>query len=309
MLKVLLIGGTGTVGREVVRRLNGRGVVPRVMTRRAGALTGGADPGVGVAGSPVGPGQHAIQAEYVPGDLADPASLTVPFRDIERVFLLTPLVPDEEALGLAAVEAARAAGVERLVFQHIHRAEACPAAPHFQSKIRIAKAVRDSGIPFTLVSPSNFFQNDLMFREALLGDGLYPQPIGTVGVSAVDVRDIAEAVVTSLLEPGHEGREYPLVGPDALTGPGIAAIWSSQLGRPIRYAGDDLGHFAREAGRSMPGWLVEDLVIMYRCFQEQGLRASETELSVVRGLLGRRPRDFDSFAAETARGWGIMAGA
>jgi uncharacterized protein YbjT (DUF2867 family) len=76
-------------------------------------------------------------------------------------------------------------------------------------------------------------QNDLMFRDALKG-GVYPQPIGSVGVTMVDIRDIADAAAAELLRRERASHPLPratieLVGPDTLTGAGIAAIWASVL--------------------------------------------------------------------------------
>ena len=99
-MRVLVIGGTGTVGREIVPRLRERGVETRVLTRF--------------------PEKHrADGVEYVGGDLEEPASLATAFEDIRRVYLLTPLHPREAGLGLAAIAAARAAGVQRIVLQTV----------------------------------------------------------------------------------------------------------------------------------------------------------------------------------------------
>jgi hypothetical protein len=53
----------------------------------------------------------------------------------------------------------------------------------------------------------------------------------------------------------------------------------------------------------LPDWMVGGLAMMYRRFQEHGLVASEEELAQMRDLLGREPRAFDAFAAETATRW------
>jgi uncharacterized protein YbjT (DUF2867 family) len=63
---------------------------------------------------------------------------------------------------------------------------------------------------------------------------IYPQPIGHVGLSRVDVRDIAEAAAISLTSSGHEGETYDLVGPELQTGESTAKVWSEPLKRPIK---------------------------------------------------------------------------
>jgi uncharacterized protein YbjT (DUF2867 family) len=282
-MKVLVIGGTGMVGGQVVRCLLARGDRARVLTRsaaKAGSLPEG--------------------AEGVVGDLADPSSLLRPLDGVDGVFLATPLDPEERSRGLAAVWAVRAAGVGRLVYMSVHRLEDGAHIPHFGSKLPIEEAVRSSGLPFTILRPNNFFQNDLMFQEAIGAYGVYPQPIGSVGLSRVDVRDIASAAVNALTGPGHDGQTYPLVGADVLTGDATAAFYSRHLGRQVRYGGDDLDAWAEQARAALPDWLVRDLRTMYEHFQHQGLVATDADLAAVRRALGREPRRFDDFAAELA---------
>jgi uncharacterized protein YbjT (DUF2867 family) len=285
-MSTLVIGGTGTVGGHVVRRLLERGETPRVMTR-----------------SPEKFVSLPADCDVVVGDLARPETLPAALAGIERVVLITALSPTEFEEGSAAVAAARKAGVRLLVFLSVHKVESCPEAPHFKSKIDIEKAIAASGIPYTVVMPNNFFQNDLWYQQALMEYGVYPQPLGSAGLSRVDVRDIGEAIVTALSEAGHEGQRYPLVGPDVLTGPETTAIWSRHLGREVRYGGDDLEAWAAQARAAMPEWLVDDLKIMYHHFQTQGLEAGAADLERQAQILGHPPRRFEDFVAETAAAW------
>jgi uncharacterized protein YbjT (DUF2867 family) len=285
-MSTLVIGGTGTVGGNVVRRLVERGETPRVMTRSPEKF----------ASLPAG-------CELVVGDLTRSEALTNAFAGVERLVLITALSPTEAVEGSAAVAAAQKAGVGLLVFLSVHNVESCPLAPHFKSKIDIEKKIEASGIPFTVVMPNNFFQNDLMFQQALLEYGVYPQPLGSLGTSRVDVRDIAEAIVTALSEAGHAGHRYPLVGPDVMTGSATAAIWARHLGREVRYGGDDLEAWAAQSRAYLPEWLIEDLVIMYGHFQKNGLVASAADFERQALILGHPPRRFEDFVAETSAAW------
>jgi uncharacterized protein YbjT (DUF2867 family) len=285
-MSTLVIGGTGNVGGGVVRRLLERGETPRVMTRSPEKF----------ASLPAG-------CEVVVGDLTRPETLPPALAGVERLVLITALSPTEAEEGSAAVAAARKAGVRLVVFLSVHDVESCPEAPHFKSKIDIEKQIVASGIPSVVVMPNNFYQNDLFYQQALTEYGVYPQPLGPLGTSRVDVRDITEAIVTALSDPGHEGQRYPLVGPDVLTGPETTAIWSRHLGREVRYGSDDLVAWAAQSRAYMPEWLVDDLVIMYRHFQNHGLRASAADFAQQARILGHPPRRFEDFAAETAAAW------
>jgi uncharacterized protein YbjT (DUF2867 family) len=282
-MELLVIGGTGTVGGEVVRGLLGRGDRVRVLTRSAAKARS----------LPEG-------AEGAIGDLADPPSLQRPLAGVDGVFLATALDPEETKHGVAAVEAVGAAGVGRLVYMSVHKLDEGAHIPHFGSKLPIEAAVRESGVPFTILRPNNFFQNDLQIRDAIAAFGVYPHPIGSVGLSRVDVRDIAQAAVNALTQPGHEGQTYALVGPDVLTGEATAAVYSRLLGREVRYGGDDLDAWAEQVRGALPDWLVRDLRTMFEHFQRHGLVATDADLASVRRALGREPRRFEDFAAELA---------
>jgi hypothetical protein len=93
------------------------------------------------------------------------------------------------------------------------------------------------------------------------------------------------------------------VGPDVLTATDTAAIWGRHLGREVRYAGNGLEAWALQSKALMAEWLIEDLRIMYRFFQEKGLRASEADLRQQAKVLAHPPRRFDDFAQETAASW------
>ncbi|HMB91669.1 MAG TPA: NmrA family NAD(P)-binding protein [Rhodothermales bacterium] len=280
-MKTLIIGGTGTVGSRTVHALLERGIDVRVMTRSEDKIDA----------LPEG-------AEGIVGDLEAPDTLPAAFDGVDSLFLIAPVSPNETEQGLAGVEAAQEAGIEKIVYMSVAMPDGSERIPHFRSKIPVEDAVRDSGIGFTIVRPNNFFQNDLWITNAILQYGIYPQPIGSAGLNRVDVRDIAEVVARALTQSGHEGKTYGLHGPDVLTGPDCAAIYSRHLGREIRYGGDNLEAWAEQASNMMPNWLVEDMVIMYEYFQQHSMQATDEELAELTDVLGRSPRSYDTFVAE-----------
>lgn len=285
-MNVLCLGGTGTVGSEVVARLVERGVSVRCMTR-SDEVAGTAADGV----------------SYVKGDLEGPASLGPVFEGVDRLHLLTPMHPNESGLGLSAVEAAANSGVGRIVLHSVHRVDEAPQVPHFASKVRMLEAIEASGLPWVTIEPNNYYQNDYWLKDPILQMGIYPSPTGSVGLSRVDVRDIADATANALLDDGHEGTRYPLVGPEALTGADMAAAWSRGLGREIHYVGDDLDAWEEASRAMLPEWMVEDLRIMFAHFLEHGLRATEEDLALQARALGHAPRRFDDFVVETVEMW------
>ncbi len=283
-MKVLVIGGTGTVGSAVVAELRARGHEPHVMTRSADKAR-----------------QLPAGTAHVVADLADPATLPAAFSGMDGAFLLAPVAQNETAQALAAVEAAKAARIGRLTYLSVVMPPGSEVIPHFASKLPVEQAIQASGIPWTILRPNNFFQNDLWFRDAITKFGVYPQPIGPRGLNRVDVRDIAEAAVSAFSR--EVGGIFPLNGPRGLTGDDTARIYSEQLGRPVRYGGDNLDVWAQQVSTVYPVWMVDDLRIMYDYFIRYGAHASGRDFAAQQALLGHAPRGFEAFVAETVHQW------
>jgi uncharacterized protein YbjT (DUF2867 family) len=284
-MNVVVTGGTGTVGSQVVRELVTRGASVKVVTR---------DP----AKAKLPAGATAIQ-----GNLGEPESVRRVFDGADAVFLLNVVSPTESHEGLLPVTAMRHARPQRLVYLSVQNADGAAWLPHFGAKVGIEEAIKRSGIPYTILRPNNFYQNDYFAKDVLLNMGVYPQPIGSAGVSRVDVRDIAEAAAITLLTSGHEGQSFDVAGPEAHTGESTAQVWARALGRPIVYGGDDLDAWEKQALNYMPAWGAFDFRYMYEFFQQNGLKASAEAIERLTRLLGHAPRSFGAFAAETAAAW------
>jgi uncharacterized protein YbjT (DUF2867 family) len=285
-MKVLVVGGTGTVGSLVARELLARGVEVSVLTRSAEKS-----------------GKLPTGIRGVTGDLLDPKTVRSVFAGQDGVFLLNPVSVTEAHEGLMAVNGIRMAGVRRLAYLSVQNVDAAPHLPHFGSKIAVEIALKASGVPWTILRPNHYYQNDYWLKDALLKFGVYAQPIGGVGISRVDVRDIAEAAAIALTAEGHEGQTYNLVGPQFWTGAGAAEAWGRALGKPIAYAGDDLDAWETQSLQYLPPWMVFDLRLMFAFFQKSGLKATAADIDRLTKLLGHAPRSFEDFAAETASAW------
>ena len=282
-MSYLILGGTGTVGSQVVKVLRDRGDSVRVVTRSPEKL----DEGV----------------EAVEADMTDPASFEGKFSGSSALFLLNPVSQTELQEGLFALEEAKRAGMEHIVYLSVQDVQKGPHLPHFASKIAMEAALHKSGIDYTVLRPSNFYQNDYWFQEAIVEHGVYPQPLGSIGVSRVDVRDIAEAAANAFHDHAHRNETYALVGPEPLTGPDCARIWGEALDREIAYGGDDLDAWEEQAKEMLPAWMVYDFRLMYEVFQEQGLAATRRQLDETRAVLHGEPRSFSDFAEETSEQW------
>ena len=123
------------------------------------------------------------------------------------------------------------------------------------------------------------------------------------GISAVDVRDIAEAAAVALTAAGHLGKTYNLNGPEVLSGPAIASIWSRLLGKEVKYPGENMDGFEAQMRQQAPAWSAFDLRMMFQGYLERGFVAEPGDIETLTRLLGHPPRRYEDFARETARKW------
>src|SRR5712671_4794967 len=148
-LTVLVTGATGKQGGHLVGELLARGHTIRALTRK-----------------PESPAAAALAERgvtIVPGDFEDEQSLERAARGVDTVFAMaTPFEAGEKAEtrdGINIVRAASAAGVAHLVYSSVAGADRATGIPHFDSKFEVEKALRRSGVPFTIVAPVFFMEN------------------------------------------------------------------------------------------------------------------------------------------------------
>src|ERR1700676_3997439 len=283
-MKILVAGGTGGGGSEVVKELQKRDADIRLL--------------VGKNAAPFATG---VQAAI--GDLLHPVSVEKAMDGVDKLYLLNAVLPDELTQGLIAYDLAKKLKLRHVVYHSVFRVEHFKDVPHFASKLAIESALREFDVPFTIIRPNYFIQNDATLKDALTKTGIYPMPLGQVGISAVDIRDIAEAAAIALTSDGHFGKTYNLNGPEVLSGPKIAPIWSGVLGKEIRYSGDDMDAFEAQMRKTAPSWSAFDIRMMFEGYLERGFIAEDGELETLTELLGHAPRRYEDFARETLLKW------
>ena len=285
-MKVLVTGGTGRVGSEVIKELVKRDVSVRALVRKEDAST-----------------KMPEGVESVRGDLLDPVSVRNALDGVDKLYLLNAVVADELTQGLIAYDLAKKLKLKQIVYHSVFKAEEFKDVPHFASKLAMESALREFNLPFTIIRPNYFFQNDVSLKDALMKAGMYPMPLGTPGVSAVDTRDIGEAAAIALTSGDHLGKTYNLNGPEILSGKKIASIWGGVLGKEIKYPGEDLDSFEETMRQSAPSWSAFDIRMMFQGYLERGFAAEDGDIETLTKLLGHPPRRYEDFAKETVDGW------
>jgi uncharacterized protein YbjT (DUF2867 family) len=287
-MKILVIGGTGHVGSEVVKELQKRKADIRLLVRKDDISI---SPGV----------------EKAVGDLLDPVSVQKAMEGVDKLYLLNAVLPDELTQGLIAYDLAKKLKLSHVVYHSVFRVEHFKDVPHFASKLAIENALKEFDVPFTILRPNYFSQNDATLKEPLTKAGIYPMPLGDVGVSVVDVRDIAEAAAIVLTSGEHSGKTYNLNGPEVVSGPKAASIWGEVLGKKIQYTGHNMDAFEEQMRKKAPSWSAFDIRMMFEGYLERGFVAEDGDLETLTTILGHAPRRYEDFARETFLQWQEMS--
>ncbi|MBB3383857.1 MULTISPECIES: NmrA/HSCARG family protein [unclassified Rhizobium] len=286
-MTILVTGATGRVGHHVVDQLVKRGAKVRVLTR---------DPSK--ANVPAG-------VEVAQGDLLDIDALRSAFHGVSTLFLLNAVTSDEFAQAIITLNIAREAGIERVVYLSVFEADRAVNVPHFAVKFGAERMLVQMGFSATILRPTYFIDNELMIKDVILNHGVYPMPIGSKGVAMVDARDIAEVAAIELIRRDQAPGKLPietinLVGPDTLTGPDIAKIWSDLLGRPVVYGGDDPSGFEQNMASFMPKWTAYEMRLMAERYVSDGMIPETGDIERLTTILGRPLHSYRDFAAAIA---------
>ncbi|MBO9858858.1 MULTISPECIES: NmrA family NAD(P)-binding protein [Xanthomonas] len=284
-MSILVTGATGTVGSLVTQGLADAGTQVKALVRQQGKRS-----------FPAG-------VTEVVADLTDVASMRAALASVRTLFLLNAVTPDEVTQALIALNLAKEAGIERIVYLSVIHADTYTNVPHFTGKHTVERMIESLEIPATILRPAYFMQNEGMVQQTITEYGLYPMPIGAQGIAMIDARDIADIAVVELLRRDRADGPLPrvtldLVGPQALTGVDAAKVWSAALGREIAYAGDDVAAFEAQLAAYGPSWLAYDMRLMMAGIQRLGMHAAEGTVAQLQALLGRPLRTYEAFVRE-----------
>jgi uncharacterized protein YbjT (DUF2867 family) len=238
---IVVAGATGNVGREVARQLVEAGEQVRALTRDPAKAT-----------VPAG-------ATAVAGDLTDPATLGPALTGATALFLLSGYSPD-------VFTAARKAGVRRVVLMSGGSAETGDRTNAVAKyMIETEDALRESGLAWTMVRPRMFMTNTFQWLPQI-AEGVVRAPWPDAASAVVDPADIAAVAAVAaraLVSAEHEGREYPVTGPEALRPGERVQLLSQVLDRPLRYEAQPDDEARAEMSTQMPVEYVDAFFAFY----------------------------------------------
>ena len=280
---ILVTGATGLNGKELLRVLSASGVAVRALVRNPAKAEA-------IAALP--------NVEIVQGDMAHPETLAAGLRGVDRAMLISSSDPMMLDVQTNFIDAAKQAGVKHVVKLSGIMPELDSAFRFARMHGEIEKRLEASGMAFTHLRAGEFMP--AYFRQVpnITAKGAMFLPMEDARIASIDVGDIAEIAAKVLTGAGHEGKTYPLTGPQALTMTEVAEKLSAATGNTIRYVNVP-PEAARQAqiAAGMPPYLADAL---FELFAERRNGKEAKVWPDAERLLDRRPTSFDEFAKRNA---------
>ena len=284
---ILVTGATGNIGSEVVKELLSD--APDVSIKAAVRSS-----------QNVKKVKSDARVKVIQIDYNEPQTVREALNGVDKLFLLTPDVPNAADLASNVVIEAKKAGIKQIVKQSVMGAALEADVGTMRLHRQVEKFIEQSGIPFTFLRPNEFMQNFINFHSpSIKGNNAFYVPLEDAKVSLVDVRDIAGVAVKSLInEDKHKNKTYLITGPEALSYHQVAEILSNTTGRKINYVNISDGE-ARAAMKEigMSDWLINTVSELSEYFRKG--KASEIS-PAVEDVTGNKPISFSQFAKDYA---------
>lgn len=286
-LTILITAAAGQTGTRLTRHLVQRGVHVRgLVTRDSSAAQ-----------------LERLGATPFLGDLRDPVALRQAMAGVDKVYHIAPTLSyDEHAMGRLVLQAALAANVRHFVLHGV-------MAPYLQNinyhdaKEKIQWDLYRSGMPYSVLLPTNFMQNISWSWPTIARDGRWELPYDVDRrLTWVDLDDVAEAAAQVLTQPGHERGSYELCGTDAyLSRRDIAGMMTAELARPVEAVQVDADAYL-ERYRRNPFFArtsqqeLDQIREMFLDYDRYGMPAGNAK--VLSMLLGRPAGSYRQFLAK-----------
>ncbi len=254
---IAVTGATGQQGGAVARKLLAEGWKVRALTRDAN--------------KPAAQELASLGAELIPGDMENRAGLDAAFKGAYGIFSVQnfwlPNVGFEGEIrqGKNVADAAKAAGVQHLVFSSVGAAHRGMGQKHFESKWIIEQYIHSLDIPFTILRPAFFMENYNWSRAQVLNGTFVGMGLRLgKGLQSIAVEDIAAFVAFAFANPQQYISKTIELSGDELTESQIADTFTKVVGRPVKLTPPTPGGGRRSE---------EEMVAMFNFFNGEGYGA------------------------------------
>ena len=208
----------------------------------------------------------ALGMEVVAADYNDPASLDAAFAHADTVLLISSdgINEDRTRHHRAAIDAAKAAGVGRIVYTSATNPTRDSRFEWAGAHVDTEAYLKASGVPWTILRDNWSYANlDALVSQAK-GTGQLAFPGIDAKVAYVSHEDVAAAAVGALLGEGHANKVYEISGREAVSARELAVLMSEQTGRAIEAVDVPLQAFADQfRAMGLPEWVVTGLTSFF----------------------------------------------
>ncbi len=278
---LLVVGTSGHVGTAILKTLAGTPYRLRALLR-----------------NPDQPVPPAANIEIAVGELAELSTVQRALEGVDTAFLASSFDASLPELQIRFIEAAKAAGVRRIV--HLsglgaNTRSSCVRA--FSWYGQVEEALLASGLKHVRLRPSFTLQSLFAAAPDIMDQGLIYGPYRNVPWLWVDARDVGEVAAAAMTNEAHDGQIFTVTGTEAISFPELAERMSNVLNLPIRYldvtSNEMRGRLQAQGANAI---VVSAIIEMCDAYVSGFLRIEPT--SVVRDLTGHAPRTLEQFLTD-----------
>ena len=166
----------------------------------------------------------------------------------------------------------------------------------------IDEIIKSSGLPWTILKPTFYMQNTMMAAQTITSDGVIYWDMKDGKLGTIDVRDIADSAFAVITGEGHEGKDYILTGPEAISFNDIAETFSRVLDKEVKYVNvPGEASFQAMVGMGIPEWIAHGYAELSEGFSNNFANSTTKNVEI---LTGHPARSFEEFANDFAQVFG-----
>jgi uncharacterized protein YbjT (DUF2867 family) len=276
---ILVTGAGGQLGTAVIQALVARDQPVRALVRSDRAAM---------------QARSAGAVEVIWGDMTNAADLVAAARDVHAICHITPSQGDDEVrMGECVIAAAQSQHVDRLVY--FGSINLLVETDQHRDKRRVEAMIVASGLPYTFLHPCKFMQGILPMWCDITERGVMRVPYSpTSPIARVDLVDVGDAAAAILLNSGHAGATYELVGQPPISEAQMGEVLARRLGTPVGVEQIPAEEWTRAAAaRGVGPEQIRRSLQMFDFFSRLGSPHESTH--TLGWLIGRPPTDFEAF--------------